>query len=121
MDKVILVIGLVIIAEGISVIIKPQWILKVARFFTKGLFIYLPGLLRVALGVVFLMSFRDCKIKWLIMTFGIITISSGVLLVIIKPSKLRSIIEWWSKRSLFTIRVMGLLAAILGGVIVYGA
>lgn len=121
MDKVILVIGLVIIAEGISVIIKPQWILKVAKLFTKGPFIYLPGLLRIALGVVFLMAFRECKIWWLILTLGIITIASGVLLVVIKPKKLRSIIEWWTKRSMFTLRIMGLLAVAGGGVIAYGA
>ena len=120
MNKVILVIGIVIILWGIWVVIKPG-IVKAILTRLKGPLVYLPALLRIALGVVFLISVRDCQIKWLIMAFGIIFFAAGIAMFMIKPAKLQAFFERWANRAPLTIRLLGIIAAAVGGVIAYAA
>ena len=120
MDKVILVIGIVIILWGIWVVVKPG-VVKAILTRIKGPLIYVPALLRIALGVVFLVSARDCKHTWVIMVFGILFFAAGIGMFMIKPAKLQAFFERWANRAPLTIRVLGIIAAAGGGVIAYAA
>ena len=121
MGKVILVIGIVFGVIGVLFVIKPEAAVKLMKVIMKGPLVYIPGVLRIALGVVFLVSVRECKIKWVILTFGVLMVVAGVVLLMVKPAKLRAFFEWWTKRSLWVIRVGGLLAVACGGVIAWAA
>ncbi len=120
MKKVVLIIGIVIILWGIWIVIKPG-IVKAIITRLKGPLVYLPAILRIALGVVFLISVRDCRIKWLIMAFGILFFAAGIVMFMIKPTKLRRFFQWWADRAPLTIRAIGIIAAAVGGVIAYAA
>ena len=120
MDKVILVIGIVIVLWGIWVVVKPG-IVKAIIIRLKGPLIYVPALLRIALGVVFLVSARECQYKWIIMAFGILFFAAGIGMFMIKPTRLKAFFERWANRAPLTIRAMGIIAAAIGGVIAYAA
>ena len=120
MDKVVLVIGIVIILWGIWVVIKPG-IVKEIITRLKGPLVYLPALLRVALGVIFLISVGDPRSEWVIMALGIIFFTAGIAMFMIKPAKLRRFFQWWANRAPLTIRVLGIIAVAVGGVIAYAA
>jgi hypothetical protein len=120
MDKVVLVIGLVIALWGIWVVIKPG-IVKAIITRLKGPLVYLPAILRVALGIVFLISVGDPRTEWVIMAFGILFFAAGIVMFMIKPAKLRHFFQWWADRGPLTIRALGIIAAALGGVIAYAA
>ena len=121
MDKVILVIGIVFGVIGVFFVIKPDVAVKLMKAIMKGPLVYIPGILRIALGVVFLVSVRECEIKWVILTFGVLMVVAGVVLLMTKAVKLRAFFEWWTKRSLWVIRVGWLLAVACGGVIAWAA
>ncbi len=120
MKKVVLIIGIVIILWGIWVVIKPG-IVKAIFTRLKGPLVYLPALIRVALGVVFLISVGDPRSEWVIMAFGIIFFAAGIVMFMIKPAKLRHFFQWWANRAPLTIRLLGIIAAAVGGVIAYAA
>ena len=118
MDKVILVIGIVIVLWGIWIVIKPG-VVKAILIRIKGPLIYVPGLLRIALGVVFLVSARDCQYKWVVIAFGVIFFAAGIGMFMIKPARLKTIFERWANRAPLTIRMIGIIAAAIGAVIAY--
>lgn len=120
MDKVILVIGIVIVLWGIWIVIKPG-VVKAILTHLKGPLVYVPALLRIALGVVFLVSARECQFKWIVIAFGILFFAAGIGMFMIKPAKLQAFFERWANRAPLTIRVLGIIAAAIGGVIAYAA
>ncbi len=120
MDKVILVIGIVIILWGIWIVVKPG-VVKAILSRLKGPLIYVPALLRIALGVVFLVSVRDCRIKWIIIAFGVLFFAAGIGMFMIKPAKLQAFFERWANRAPLIIRALGIITAAVGGVIAYAA
>ncbi len=120
MDKVILVIGIVIVLWGIWIVVKPG-VVKAILTRLKGPLIYIPALLRIALGVVFLVSARECQYKWIVIAFGVLFFAAGIGMFMIKPARLRAFFERWANRAPLTIRVLGIIAAAIGGVIAYAA
>ncbi len=120
MDKVILVIGIVIILWGIWIVVKPG-IVKAFLTRLKGPLIYVPALLRIAMGILFLVSARDCQYKWIIIAFGVIFFAAGIGMFMIKPAKLKTFFERWANRAPLTIRILGIIAAAIGGLIAYAA
>lgn len=120
MDKVILVIGIVIILWGIWIVIKPG-VIKAILTHLKGPLVYVPALLRIALGVVFLVSARECQYKWIVIAFGVLFFAAGIGMFMIKTAKLKTFFERWANRAPLTIRILGIIAAAIGGVIAYAA
>ncbi len=121
MNKVVLTIGVLLVIWGLWIVIRPEFIRKIIQVLCKGLLVYIPPAVRVLLGIVFLLSARECRVPWVVMAFGIIMFAAGIVMFMMKAGKLRSMFEWWGKRSLTALRVMGLLAAAVGGVIAWAA
>ncbi len=122
MDKIIMAIGILIVLEGVLLLIKPDWMQKAIRFFTKGKMLYLAALLRLVLGVLFLVSARECdKQPWIIFGFGILLLLAGAVMFVIRLDKLKAYLNWWLQRSLITIRLLSIIAFVIGGVIFWAA
>lgn len=121
MDKAILVIGIIIILEGILLAARPQWAKKAIRFFCKGRMIYLAGVLRLIIGVLFLVSATDCKHYWVVIVFGILLLVSGVAVFVTKLDKLKDYLNWWDRRSLLILRLLCIIAFAIGGVVAWAA
>jgi len=121
MEKAILIIGVLLVLWGVWVVFRPQTVRKMIHLLAKGLLVYVPAVVRVALGVVFLLAARDCRVKWLIMALGIIMFAAGIIMFMMKPARLRSLFEWWANRSVIVLRVMGIMAAAVGGLIAWAA
>ena len=121
MDKTIMAIGILIVLEGILLLIKPVWMQKAIRFFAKGKTLYLAALLRLVLGIIFLVSATSCTHYWVIIGFGILLLLAGAVMFVIRLDKLKAYLNWWLQRSLITIRLLSIIAFIIGGVIIWAA
>ena len=86
------IVGMVFIAAGILYILKPDVLKRLIEFFKKGPRMYLAGLIRFALAVVFLVGAGDCREKWVIAGFGIIFLISGLLVFMLGPRRLRGML-----------------------------
>ena len=121
MDKVIIALGIVFIAISIVLLLKPGIVKSLMEFFKKGKRIYLAGIARLVLAVIFLLAARDCDITWLIAAFGILFLISGISIFMLGPEKCKSIIDWFQKQSLLFIRIIAIIPLALGAVIIYAA
>ena len=121
MDIVVKIIGIVFIFMASVYFLKPDIMKHLMEFFKQGNRIYIAGLIRFELAIVFLLGARECDVTGVIVTFGIIFLIGGLLIFILGPVKLRSMIDWWQKQSLLLLRVIALITLAIGAVIIYSA
>lgn len=121
MDKVIIAIGIVFIAIAIVFLLRPDVMKWLMEFFKKGKRIYLAGLLRFVLGVIFLLGARDCDSKPIIAALGILFLISALLIFTLRLERLKSMINWYQKQSALLLRVMAIFTLAIGAIIIYSA
>jgi hypothetical protein len=121
MELVVKIIGIIIVALAMVYLLKPEVMTYVIEFFKEGKRIYFAGLIRLVLAVIFLLAARECDITWVIILFGILFLISGLLTFVLGLERIKSIIGWWQKQSVFTLRLFALVAFIIGAIIIYSA
>ncbi len=121
MDTVVKIIGVVFVIMGILYLLKPDIAKGLMEFFIRGKRIYFAGLIRFALAIIFLLGARECDVTWVITTFGILFIISGLLVFILGPEKFRPMMEWYKSQPAFILRVISVIVLAVGAVIVYSA
>jgi uncharacterized protein YjeT (DUF2065 family) len=121
MNIVIKIIVIIIIFMAIMYMLKPHIMKKLMEFFKQGRRLYLVGLARFVLAVIFLLGATQCGIVWLIIAFGILFIISGLLIFALGLEKVKSILDWYLSQPLFILRLLALIALALGAIIVYAA
>ena len=121
MDIIVKIVGIVIVCVAIVYLLKPNVMKWLMEFFKQGKRIYIAGLIRFVLAVVFLLGARECDITWVIVTLGILFIISGLLIFTLGPKKLRTMLDWYQKQSVLLLRVLAIVALAIGAVIIYSA
>ena len=112
-------IGIFIAAVGISVMSNPNIFKQVIVFFGKGKRLYLLGVLRLLIGIILLTTALQCQRPAIMIVFGVLFIIGGVLIFALGLEKVKSILSWWDKKPALTMRLMGLLAFLIGVLVVY--
>ena len=120
-ENIIKIIGIIIVLIGILFLLKPDVMKKIMGFMKKGRRIYLAGLLRFTLSVIFLLGAEKCDYKWIIATFGILFLVSGLLIFTLGPEKIRRMLDWYQNQPLLIFRVIAGIVLACGAVIVYAA
>lgn len=123
MNKVIFVIGILAIIEGIAMNVRPDLYRKVIGLFNKGKIFYLAAILKIVFGVILLMSVTSCKkqMQLVILILGACAVIGGTAMFFISGSKLKSFFAWFSSRGNWFYRALGLLAIALGCLFIYSA
>ena len=121
MDIVITIIGIAIVVMGIVYLIKPAFMKWLVDFFKKGARIYLAGVLRLALAVVFLLSARECGRPIIIGVLGVLFLLGGFFIFILGPKSITPILDWWLTKPVWIMRVLALVTAAFGALIIYAA
>jgi uncharacterized protein YjeT (DUF2065 family) len=118
---VIKLLGIVFALLGVAYLLKPQITKRLIGFFKKGRRMYLPGLVRFILAVVFFVGAGQCRYFWIIFAFGILFLISGLLIFVLGPAKMRRILDWYEKQPLFIFRVIAVVVVAVGVIIVFSA
>jgi uncharacterized protein YjeT (DUF2065 family) len=118
MQMVIWIVGALVILEGVVFLIQPDLFKKLVSLFARGRMIYFPAVLRLILGPIFLIFARECKIPWIIITFGILMLIGSAILFLVNIDKIKAILLWWTARSAWAIRSIAVISLILGVTIV---
>jgi uncharacterized protein YjeT (DUF2065 family) len=117
MKLVIQIIGIVFVLVAIVYFLKPNSLRSIMEFFKQGKRIYIAGLIRLVLAIVFLLAARQCGLPWVIVLFLI----SGILIFLLGPEKCKAVIDWYQKQSLLLLRIIALIMLAIGAVIIYSA
>lgn len=118
---VIKLLGVVFALVGIAYLLRPDMAKWLMGFFKKGNRMYFPGLIRLALAVVFFVGARECRYPWIIFGFGVLFLLSGMLIFLLGPAKIRRILDWYQKQPTFVFRVIAVVVTAVGVIIVFSA
>jgi hypothetical protein len=114
-------IGAFIAAMGLALALSPKGVNQAFDFFSKGKRIYWIGLLRILFGIIFLLAASVCRWTEVIRVLGVLFIIAGSFIFILGIRKVKSVLEWWSKKPALILRLLTLLAVAFGILIIYAA
>lgn len=121
MKDVIRLIGVICILAGILYMFRPAVPRRLMAFVGKGYRVYLAGLLRFALAVVFLVGAEQCSNKWVIVGFGIAFLISGLLIFMLGARRLNAMLASFAKQPALLLRTLGAITLAAGAIISYCA
>lgn len=121
MVTLIKLIGIIIALAGIIFVFSPTTTKQVFAFMGRGRRLYWAGILRLLFGVILLLGASQCRLVGVVIAIGILFLVAGVMIFALGLKKVRSMIEWWNKRSLIVIRGLALGALALGALLIYSA
>ena len=121
MAKVILIVGVLIILEGITILVKPGWYRNAVKVFMSEKIVYLGPVIKILFGGLFLVSALSCRIPWIIIVLGVLALLAGITGLLMPKAKIISFIEWWTKRTDLVMRIIAIVAIALGGLLMWVA
>jgi len=121
MQTVIKVLAIIFMASGVIDIVKPALLRPLFRWFAKGCRVYLAGIVRFALAVVFLIAAKNCAYPRVIVVFGVLFLLSGLLIFLLGPKRVNAILQWFNRQPDILLRVIGVVVLALGGLLLYSA
>ena len=120
MKRLTLAVGIIIGLAGLAVLIAPAAVVSLANHPVTAARLYATGLIRIALGVLFLSVAPAAQIPWLMRALGAFAVVAGIGTFFVGINGAAVIAAWISQQSLTTLRMFGLVPLILGGLVIYG-
>jgi hypothetical protein len=117
----VVIVGLIIALLGLVGMLRPVVLRKLVGGFRATPMLYLAAIIRVALGVLLLLTAPACRYTVAIYVLGVITLFSGLLLPVIGKTRFEALIGWWIARSDRTIRALTSVAIAYGAFLVLAA
>jgi uncharacterized protein YjeT (DUF2065 family) len=111
-------LGIIITLMGVAYLLRPGIIKHFMNFFKKSSRIYLPGLLRLALAVVFFLGARECRYPWIIFASGLIFLTGGLLIFTLGPGRVRRLLDWYEDQPMLVFRVIAMVVLVFGAIII---
>jgi len=121
MAMLIRLLGAVVVVMGLIFGIKPEVFQKYVKFWNSRKRIVIGGIISFLFGVVFLLSASRCRVPAVITILGIWAIIKGIILFVLKERRLSTYLEWWSKKPLSVMRLIGIISLAFGILIIWCA
>jgi len=112
-------IGIITAGMGIIFLLSPKTMRQFMLLWEKGKRLYIGCILRILIGIIFLLAASQCKLVGVIVTLGILLIISGGIILILGLDKGKAILKWWYGRSLLVLRLIALFPIAVGVLILY--
>ncbi len=121
MQMVVKILSILVIIEGLIFIIRPGFLRSAIGWFKEGDFLFLPAVIKIALGIVLLIAATSCTRTWLIIVLGLLLCAAGLLNFTVKKEKLISIINFFYNLGPVGLRITAVCEIIFGLLLLYGA
>ena len=115
---VVKLFGIAMVVAGIVFLIIPDAIKKYLAYWTKAKRIYTGAGLSVLVGVVLLLVASQCRLAWFVALIGIWAIIKGIILFALGPKKFTSKVNWWLSKPPGVLRMMAVLALVVGTLLI---
>ena len=109
-----LVIGVLLIIQGLLGIVAPDAFVKVVRLFQSPPMLYVAAALRIAIGIVLLCAVGGSRVPMFLSIFGVLVVIGGVLTPFVGVQFAHTILGLWSSQGSGLVRVFALVSLALG-------
>jgi uncharacterized protein YjeT (DUF2065 family) len=80
---------------------------------------YLAAIFRLAVAIIFLMFGNAARHPRVVWFFGLLFLIGGILVLVVPAPKIKSMIDWWIAKPLWVYRLWGVVAVLIGVLIIY--
>ncbi|MFC2149691.1 hypothetical protein ACFLQ8_03215, partial [Candidatus Auribacterota bacterium] len=108
MLMLIKIVGVIIICFGLTFLINPAAIKKFIAYFEEGKRMYSIAVIRLILGVIFLLSASDCRLVGVMIVLGILFLIGGISIFALGLDKCRSVVKWYQGKSDLVLRIISI-------------
>ncbi|MFH1874068.1 MAG: hypothetical protein ABH859_02655 [Pseudomonadota bacterium] len=119
MVHIITTIGILILVIGVVFTVQPELIRKFIDFAKVGNRCYLGGVVRVILGALLLIATPKASLPWIPGIIGVIAVIAGILIFVLGVQKMHAILDWVNNLPDTKLRLMPIVAAIIGILLIY--
>ncbi len=119
MEYSVSIIGLLTAVWGLVVVIQPLWHKTLVGFLAEGRRAYAAVVLKIIVGVLFLIFARECRIPLVVILLGVLTVVGSILFASLPITRIRVWFQWCRSRPLWFYRLWAVAAVLLGILIVY--
>lgn len=116
-----LLIGLILVVQGILGVAAPELFVRTLRFIQTPPVIYLAAIIRVVFGVVLVRAAPGSRAPGFLRVFGFIIIIGGLLTPFVGVRFAHLIFDWWSAGGPGLVRVFAGVSLTLGVLVLYAA
>ncbi|MBT9144988.1 hypothetical protein B9J77_02150 [candidate division NPL-UPA2 bacterium Unc8] len=114
------VFGIVAIAMGIIFLLNPMVLKQIMTFTGQGKRFYAIGALRLLIGGMLLYAASQSRLPVAIIILGILALASGIAIFTFRE-KIESMLNWFNKKSLLSLRFLGFIPLAIGALLLYSA
>jgi uncharacterized protein YjeT (DUF2065 family) len=114
-----LVIGVVIVLQGLAGLVAPDAFAKLVREIQEPPVLYLAALVRVAFGVVLIAAAPGSRAPTGLRTLGALITVGGLLTPFFGVEFARAVLAWWSEGGAAVVRGWACAALAIGVFIIY--
>jgi uncharacterized protein YjeT (DUF2065 family) len=107
-------VGVLIMALGLTIFASPTITQKIFSFFKEGKNIYYAGVFRVVLGVLLFLTAAKSTVPLAAIALGLMFLVSGIVVFAADTEKLKTFISSFSEMPTLVIRLLGLVATSFG-------
>lgn len=111
--------GAVTAVMGIVILFRPIRMRQSLIFINKGKLVYVIAGFKTAIGIIFLIMARDCNLPKVIITLGVLITIGPLLFCLLPFARIQAYMNWWIAQPFWVYRLWAVLAALLGGLIMY--
>src|SRR5687767_14559552 len=119
MKWVVLAIGFWLVGTGFVGLLVPSKLAALVTAWVGWPAVWLGALLRIAFGVALWSHAPESRIPLVLRILGALSMTSGILLPAVGPSRLAVFVRWWSQQPQGFIRAWSGLAAAVGGLLLW--
>ena len=107
-------IGVLILALGLTIFASPAITQKIFKFFKEGKNIYYAGVFRTVVGILVFLCAAQSSVPLAAIALGLMFLVSGIVVFAADQEKLKSFLVSYSEMPGLVIRLLGLVAASFG-------
>ena len=110
-------VGVLLIALGTMFLFDNKKFQSFISFFKRGNNIYLAGIIKVILGLLFLAAFADTNV--FIFIIGLLSLIGGIVIFILGPKRLNKYVDFWVVKMSKNICWIAICYLVMGVLLIY--
>jgi hypothetical protein len=112
-------IGLLVMLTGLTGVIWPESLMRIAHYSLSPVCLYIAAIVRVAIGFVLFRAAPASRAPRALRVIGVIAVLAGIATALLGVDHAHHFLDWWSANGLLFIRGATMFAVVVGGFIAY--
>jgi len=121
MTYFITAIGIIYVIFGVVYFIRPDYARAVIDFFKAGKRIYIGGIIRLVLGALLIYAAQNALVPWVPRAIGILAVAGGITIYALGIGRVHAMMDWWKGLSDNRLRIIAVVAELVGILLIYSA